>query len=96
MYLSIRGAFVRNLAAAVVNGAITLGILLIAPLGLASVIVNTALVVVSTFVVCTLGDVLTIWLLNANPSPRFSRQRSRDYRSLEYSDRPIEPERYEE
>jgi hypothetical protein len=40
---------VRNLLAALVNGAITLTILLIAPLGLAAVITNTLLVMAGTF-----------------------------------------------
>lgn len=41
MYLTPKTAFVRNLAAAILNGTITLIILLIAPLGLLAVIVNT-------------------------------------------------------
>ena len=40
---------VRNLLAALVNEAITLTILLIAPLGLAAVITNTLLVMAGTF-----------------------------------------------
>lgn len=41
MYISTRAAVVRNLATAITNGAITLTLLLIAPLGLAAVIGNT-------------------------------------------------------
>jgi hypothetical protein len=56
MYLSSRSAQVRNGAVAVVNGAVTLVILLIAPLGLAAVIINTILVVIATYVTATIGD----------------------------------------
>jgi hypothetical protein len=51
MYISQRSAFVRNCAVASVNGTITLVILLIAPLGLLAVIVNTLLVTLSTFII---------------------------------------------
>lgn len=43
MYISSRSAQVRNLAVALVNGALTLVILLIAPLGLMAVVINTVL-----------------------------------------------------
>lgn len=96
MYLSIRGSFIRNVAAAVVNGAITLAILLIAPLGLASVITNTALITISTFLVCTVGDLIVVWLLNAAPRPRkFPRVRDRYYDDFTESGHSIQP-RYED
>jgi hypothetical protein len=41
MYITYRSLLVRNLALAIANGSITLIILLIAPLGLAAVILNT-------------------------------------------------------
>ncbi len=44
MYISRRFATVRNVSVSTVNGGITLVILLIAPLGLAAVIINTLLV----------------------------------------------------
>jgi hypothetical protein len=66
MYISQRGLIIRNGGAAVVNGAITLVLLLIAPLGLAAVITNTFLVTVSTFFVCTAADKVTVWLLPAS------------------------------
>ncbi|MGF1588855.1 MAG: CRISPR-associated protein Csx18 [Pleurocapsa sp.] len=62
MYLSTRGAIIRNLATAVVNGAITLVLLLIAPLGLAAVIGNTFLVTVASFFVGTFADMVVDWL----------------------------------
>lgn len=67
MYLTPKTAFVRNLAAAILNGTITLIILLIAPLGLLAVIVNTLLISLSTFLVCAAGDRLVLWL---SPSVR--------------------------
>ncbi|MEB3225313.1 MAG: CRISPR-associated protein Csx18 [Synechococcus sp.] len=70
MYLSARAIFIRNLAAALVNGAITLVILLIAPLGLAAVIMNTILVGVSTFLVCSMMDLVSAWLLGGAPPPQ--------------------------
>ncbi|WP_416672137.1 CRISPR-associated protein Csx18 [Egbenema bharatensis] len=49
MDANFRVAQVRNAAVALVNGAITLVILLIAPLGLAAVMMNTLLVMVATY-----------------------------------------------
>ena len=48
MYTTLRAANVRNLSIALVNGTVTLIILLIAPLGLAAVITNTFLVTAAT------------------------------------------------
>jgi hypothetical protein len=84
MYLSTRGTLIRNIAAAVVNGAITLVLLLIAPLGLAAVITNTVLITLSTFIVCTGADLVISWLLNPfrdnGDYPRIrERQRRDDY-----------------
>ncbi|MBV8885487.1 MAG: hypothetical protein JO235_16035 [Chroococcidiopsidaceae cyanobacterium CP_BM_RX_35] len=56
MYLSPRAAQVRNIAVAAVNGAITLIILLIAPLGLAAVIFNTLLVTVASYATAIAAD----------------------------------------
>lgn len=56
MYLSKRSARARNLFVAVVNGVITWIILIIAPLGLMAVIVNTLLVMVASYVSATLAD----------------------------------------
>ena len=50
MFFNIRALLVRNFAVSAVNGSLTLVILLIAPLGLAAVITNTALVVVASLV----------------------------------------------
>ena len=56
MYLSSRSIRVRNISIAVANGIITLVILLIAPLGLAAVIINTLLVTIATYATATIGD----------------------------------------
>ena len=56
MYLSFRAAFIRNISVSLLNGAITLIILLIAPMGLAGVIMNTALVTIASFANATLCD----------------------------------------
>lgn len=66
MYISPRGALVRNVAAAAVNSAITLMLLLIAPLGLAAVISNTLAIAFSTFFVCMAADFVVAWLLQSS------------------------------
>jgi hypothetical protein len=62
MYISSRTALVRNFGVAILNGGITLIILLIAPLGLAAVIINTILVTVASFVNATAGDAVVNFL----------------------------------
>jgi hypothetical protein len=69
MYLSFRAAIVRNIVVAGINCVVTLTLLLIAPLGLAAVISNTIMVTLSTLVVCTLGDVVVMWLLRGGHPP---------------------------
>jgi len=61
-YLTQRTANVRNLSVSAVNGLVSLIILLIAPLGLLAVIVNTALVVASTYGLLTASDRLIVYL----------------------------------
>jgi len=51
MYISPRTTLVRNVSVSIVNGAITLVILLIAPLGLMAVIINTVLITLTTYIV---------------------------------------------
>ena len=62
MYISRRYATFRNVSISTVNGGITLIILLIAPLGLAAVIINTLLVAVSTYIVASAADRVILWL----------------------------------
>lgn len=66
----MRGALVRNCVVAGVNGAITLTLLLIAPLGLAAVITNTALITASTLVVGIAADGVVRWL-GSTPRPSY-------------------------
>lgn len=77
--LKTRPAIVRNIAVAAVNGIITLTLLLIAPLGLFAVVVNTILVTASTFFVSTLADIVVVWLLApSRPSKKFNHRQHRE------------------
>jgi hypothetical protein len=67
MYSYTRAIVVRNFAIAIVNGAITLIILLIAPLGLMAVISNTFLVTVASFFTATFADGVIRFLQPARP-----------------------------
>lgn len=62
MFISSRAAKLRNLSVASVNGSVTLIILLIAPLGLAAVIINTLLVTIASYGVSQMADKVVIWL----------------------------------
>ena len=53
---------VRNLSVSAVNGLVSLIILLIAPLGLLAVIVNTALVMASTYGLLAGSDRMIMYL----------------------------------
>jgi len=58
----INAKVLRNLVTAVVNGSITLAILLIAPLGLAAVITNTILVAIASFFSGILAEIVMDFL----------------------------------
>ncbi|MHC5594810.1 MAG: CRISPR-associated protein Csx18 [Nostoc sp.] len=62
MYISRRSTTVRNALVSVVNGGVTLVILLIAPMGLAAVIINTLLVTFATYIVSSAADRVVKWL----------------------------------
>ncbi len=62
MYISPRVSSIRNLLVSIFTGGITLIILLIAPLGLAAVIINTLLVTFTTYVVSSVADRVLAWL----------------------------------
>ncbi len=62
MYINKRSQLVRNITLAIANGSITLIILLIAPLGLAAVIINTVLITISTFLTATASDKIVRYL----------------------------------
>ncbi len=86
MYISPRARQVRNSLVSISSGSITLIILLIAPLGLAAVIINTLLVTVATYAVSSVADWVIAWLLpptqaelfqESNPNFRSLRRQSR-------------------
>ncbi len=62
MYISTRAQQIRNILVAGSTGSITLIILLIAPLGLAAVIINTLLVTLATYGVSSVADRVMAWL----------------------------------
>ena len=67
MYLSTRSATIRNIAVALLNGLVTLSILLIAPMGLAGVMSNTLLVTLCSLINATLGDSIVRYLQPRRP-----------------------------
>lgn len=69
MYINHRSLLIRNISLAMANGSITLIILLIAPLGIAAVIINTILITISTFVTATASDRIVKYLQQGQ-SPR--------------------------
>ena len=79
MYITPRAAQVRNLAVASVNGTITLIILLIAPLGLFAVIINTALVTASTYFVLVISDRVIRYLAGSKSSNAHLEQQPEDF-----------------
>jgi len=66
MFLSSRVALVRNVTVAGLNGAITLIILLIAPMGLAGVITNTLMIAIASFFNATACDRVVLYLQGSN------------------------------
>jgi hypothetical protein len=76
MYISSRAASMRNLFISAINGGITLIILLIAPLGLAAVILNTLLVTAATYAVSSVADQVIAWLLPPSQAERISQTNS--------------------
>ena len=93
MYITSRASTIRNFSLAAVNGTITLIILLVAPLGLATVISNTFLVTVATFFASTVADQIVRYLLqpsraqeipnSLDSTPESSQILPRDSQSLE-------------
>jgi len=62
-FLTDKVARVRNISVSVANGIISLVILLIAPMGLLAVIVNTLLIVAATYGTLTVSDRILVYLL---------------------------------
>jgi hypothetical protein len=81
MYLSPRAQQLRNGLVAGSTGSITLMILLIAPLGLAAVIINTLLVTIATYAVSSVADWVIAWLLPPTEAQLLS-QLNRNSKSL--------------
>ncbi|MEO8894117.1 MAG: CRISPR-associated protein Csx18 [Coleofasciculaceae cyanobacterium] len=63
MCISTRSQQLRSMMVAISTGTITLIILLIAPLGLAAVIINTLLVTVATYGISAVADQVIAWLV---------------------------------
>jgi hypothetical protein len=80
-YLTPKEARVRNISVSIANGAISLIILLIAPLGLLAVIVNTLLVIVSTYAVTTIGDRIIVYLQRGQQADLLPRSDRSDLQS---------------
>lgn len=62
MYISPRAILVRNVSVSLINGTVTLIILLIAPLGLMAVIINTVIIALATYIVLVGADRVTAYL----------------------------------
>jgi phage-related minor tail protein len=62
-FLTDKVARVRNISVSAANGIISLTILLIAPMGLLAVIVNTLLIVAATYGCLTASDRILVYLL---------------------------------
>ena len=86
MYISSNAALVRNVSASVVNGGITLIILLVAPLGLLAVIVNTLLVTVATYTTIVAVDRVMLFLQRNQQAELISKSKRSQIRSRNNSD----------
>ena len=86
MYVSSNAALVRNVSASVVNGGITLIILLVAPLGLLAVIINTLLVTVATYTTIVAADRVMLFLDRNQQAELISKSKQSRIRSRNSSD----------
>ena len=86
MYVSSNAALVRNVSASVVNGGITLIILLVAPLGLLAVIINTLLVTVATYTTIVAVDRVMLFLQRNQQAELISKSKRSQIRSRNNSD----------
>lgn len=75
MYISPRATLVRNVSVSLINGTVTLIILLIAPLGLMAVIINTVLVALATYIVSVGADRVTAYLQRDEQAELLARDR---------------------
>ncbi len=95
MYISTRSQQLRNMMVAISTGSITLIILLIAPLGLAAVIINTLLVTTATYAVSSVADRIIAWLLPPTQAELLSQSypNSRNLRHQQRSESFVERRR---
>ncbi len=95
MYISTRAQQIRNILVAVSTGSITLIILLIAPLGLAAVIINTLLVTIGTYAVSSVADWVMAWLSPPTQAELLSQSNpnSRSLRRQQHSESFVERRR---
>lgn len=77
MYFSNQSMQVRNVSLAVINGSITLIILLIAPLGIVAVWINVALVAAATYATAIAADRVMLYLQGSTQSPGLRAQQGR-------------------
>jgi hypothetical protein len=84
MYLTTRSAIIRNIAVALLNGLVTLGILLIAPMGLAGVISNTILVTLGSLINATLSDSIVRYLQPNRHTQRLNNDRNLQQQNNHY------------
>ncbi len=75
MYISPRTTLVRNVSVSIVNGGITLIILLIAPLGLIAVTINTMTVALTTYIVSVGADRVMAFLQRDEQAELLARER---------------------
>lgn len=75
MYISSRTILVRNVSVSIVSGGITLIILLIAPLGLMAVIINTVLVTLTTYIVSVGADRVMAFLQRDEQAELLAKER---------------------
>lgn len=83
MYLSNRALQVRNASIAGINGTLTLVILLIAPLGLAAVIINTVLITIATYITGTVVDRVVLSMQQERNLPPTANLRRRENSDLD-------------
>jgi len=77
-YFTTKTAQVRNISVSVANGILSLIILLIAPLGLLAVVINTILVMASTYGTLAASDRIIMYLQRDQQVELLPRSKSTD------------------
>ncbi len=86
MFISPRAALVRNISVSVVNGTITLIILLIAPLGILAVLINTVLITIVTYTAIATADRVMMFLQRGQQAELLSKSKYSQMRSRNNSE----------